>query len=97
VKQTLTADLVSQMTLLKFPELGVSSRDRKPAPGANYLVYGAHRDAPVRFGIRVGKNASVFLVEKKVAGKNMKIPMGLARGRKGAEKPSFGHGAAQGV
>jgi len=30
----------------------------------------------------VGKKASVYLVEKHVAGKNMKIPLGLARGKK---------------
>jgi hypothetical protein len=37
------------------------------APKANYLVYDQHRDAPVGFGIRVGKEASIFLVEKMVA------------------------------
>jgi integrase len=64
-----------------------SGRDpKKWAPPANYLVYDANRDAPVGFAIRVGKKASTFLVEKMVAGKKMKIHVGLARGRKGAEK-----------
>jgi hypothetical protein len=33
----------------------------------------------------VGKKASVYLVEARVAGKNMEIHVGLARGKKGAE------------
>lgn len=64
-----------------------NSAKRNWTPKANYLVYDDHRDAPVGFGIRVGKTASTFLVEKKVAGKKLKIHVGLARGRKGAEKP----------
>jgi integrase len=81
----LTTDTVIKMTLDKFPELGVPYKAWRPAPGLNYLVYDSHRDAPVGFAIRVGKKASVYLVEKHVAGKNMKIPVGLARGKKGDE------------
>lgn len=81
----LTADLVIKMTLDKFPEPGIPHAKWKAAVGANYLVYDSARSAPVGFAIRVGQKASVYLVEKRVAGKNMKIPVGLARGKKGDE------------
>ena len=93
MKLSLTGDLVSKMTLDKCPRLDERSEklvgyDKwKPARGPNYLVYDESRDAPVGFGIRVGKKASVFLVEKLVAGRKLKIHVGLARGRKGAERP----------
>ena len=83
--------------IAEWPRLTKEAQDKEEAaakaakrnwtPKANYLVYDDHRDAPVGFGIRVGKTASTFLVEKKVAGKKLKIHVGLARGRKGAEKP----------
>lgn len=93
MKLNLTGDLISKMTLTKQPKLDEDAKklvpydEWAPAPGANYLVYDASRDAPVGFGVRVGKKASIFLVEKMVAGKKMKIYVGLARGRKGAEQP----------
>ncbi len=87
MKLVLTGDLVAQMTLDKFPQPGVSVRQWKPASGPNYLVYDEHRDAPVGFGLRVVRKASIFIVEKLVAGKKMKIHVGLARGRKGTERP----------
>ncbi len=87
MKLTLTADLVSQMSLEKYPEPDVPYRNWKPVQTPNYVVYDEHRDAPVGFAIRVGKKASVYLVEKLVSGKHMKIGVGLARGRKGSERP----------
>ena len=86
MKLELTTDLVPKMTLEAFPEPGVPARQWKPAAGPNYLVYDTSRKAPTGFAIRVGKKASVYLVEKLVAGKNMKIHVGLARGRKGDEQ-----------
>ncbi len=81
----LSSDLVIKMTLDKYPQQGVPYKDWKPAAGLNYLVYDSHRESPVGFAVRIGKKASVYLVEKHVAGKNMKIPVGLARGKKGDE------------
>ena len=86
MKATLTTDLISKMTLLKEYEPDKKYESWGPCSGPNYLVYDEHRDAPVGFAIRVGKNASVFLVEKLVNKKKMKIHVGLARGRKGGEK-----------
>jgi len=86
MKLELTNDLVTKMTLLKFPQPGVPFKDWEAAEGPNYLVYDTHRSAPTGFAVRVGKKASVFLVEKLVAGKNMKIHVGLARGKKGDEQ-----------
>ena len=81
MKMTLKTDLVGKMTLDRFPQADVPWKDWKPFAGANYLIYDSHRDAPTGFAIRVGKKASVYLVEKLVAGKNMKIHVGLARGK----------------
>lgn len=86
MKLELTTDLVPKMTLDAFPELGLPFKQWKPAVGPNYLVYDTHRKAPTGFAVRVGKKASVYIVEKQVAGKNMKIHVGLARGRKGDEQ-----------
>ena len=86
MKLELTTDLVPKMTLDAFPEPGVPFKSWQPAPGPNYLVYDTSRKAPTGFAVRVGKKASVYLVEKLVAGKNMKIHVGLARGRKGDEQ-----------
>ena len=82
----LTTDLVPKRTLEAFPEPGVPARQWKPAAGPNYLVYDASRKSPTGFAIHVGKKASVYLVEKLVAGKNMKIHVGLARERTGDEQ-----------
>jgi len=54
---------------------------------ANYLVYDTHKDAPPGFAVRVGKKASVYLVDKLVRGRKLKIPVGVAAGRKGSEQP----------
>lgn len=78
-----------ELTKIKQAEEAKRGKAKNPdwTPPANYLIYDAHREAPVGFAMRVGKKASVFLVEKLVAGKKMKIHVGLAKGRKGAEKP----------
>ena len=55
--------------------------------GANYLAYDEHKDAPPGFAIRVGRNAAVYLVEKRVSGRKLKIAVGLAAGKKGDQKP----------
>lgn len=86
MKLELTTDRVPKMTLDALPEPGAPFRQWKPAPSPNYLVCDSHRKAPTGFAIRVGKKASVYLVEKLVAGKNMKIHVGLARGKKGDEQ-----------
>lgn len=57
-----------------------------PFHGVNYLVYDEHKDAPPGFALRVGRTAAVFLVDKRVAGKKLKIPVGLAAGKKGTQK-----------
>ena len=85
MKMTVKTDLVGEMTLDRFPQADVPWKDWTPLAGANYLIYDSHRDAPTGFAIRVGKKASVYLVEKLVAGKHMKIHVGLARGKKGDE------------
>lgn len=86
MKATLTTDLVSKMTLDKAYQPGVPYAAWQACSEPNYLVYDQHRTAPPGFALRVGKNASVFLVEKYVAKKKLKIHVGLARGRKGGEE-----------
>lgn len=85
MKWDLTTDLVAKISLDKYPKPGVAPDKWAPTDKPNYVVYDASRKAPTGFALRVGKNASVFIIEKLVAGKNMKIHVGLARGRKGTE------------
>jgi len=86
MKLELRTELVGQMSLEKVPEKGVPWKDWKATAKPNYLVYDTHRDAPTGFAIRVGTNASVYLVEKMVAGKKLKISVGLAKGKKGSQR-----------
>lgn len=83
----LSTELVGQMSLSKVPEPGVRFAAWKGTDKPNYLVYDRSRKAPPGFAIRVGARSSVYLVEKMVAGKKLKIPVGLAKGKKGAEIP----------
>ena len=92
MKLSLTTEIVFKMSGWTVPQPDSKPLDwdeYDPAfdpPSANYLVYDTHKDAPPGFAVRVGKKASVFLVDKMVKGKKMKIAVGLARGKKGDEK-----------
>lgn len=85
MKLDLTTTLVGQMSMDKVPTPGVPYKDWPACDKANYLIYDSHKAAPPGFAIRVGKRASVWLVERQVKGKNLKIHVGLAKGKKGAE------------
>lgn len=87
MKLTLTQDLVFKMSLDKAPIFGSKPQAFEPVDGPNYLVIDDHRESPPGFAARVGKRSTTYLVDKVVAGKRMKIHVGLARGRKGSEKP----------
>lgn len=87
MKLELTNDLVSQMSLSKVPAPGLPYAAWEKTDKPNYLVYDVSRKAPPGFAVRVGARASVYLVEKMVQGKKLKIPVGLAKGKKGAERP----------
>ena len=43
MKFELLGDLIPKMTLDAFPEPGVPTRNWRPAPGPNYLVFGRRR------------------------------------------------------
>jgi integrase len=86
MKLELTNDLVQKMSLTKVPELGIAFDKWQPTDKPNYLVYDTSRKAPPGFAVRVGARASVYLVEKMVRGKKLKIDVGLAKGKRGAEK-----------
>ena len=86
MKLELTNDLVQKISLLKVPQAAVEYAKWKPTDKPNYLVYDSSRKAPPGFAVRVGARASVYLVEKTVRGKKLKIDVGLARGKRGAEK-----------
>ncbi len=58
-----------------------------PFHGANYLVYDDHKEAPPGFAMRIGRTAAIFLIDKRVAGRKLKIPVGLAAGKKGSQRP----------
>ncbi|HEX7687622.1 MAG TPA: hypothetical protein VF453_07945 [Burkholderiaceae bacterium] len=87
MKLTLTQDLIYKMSLDKAPILGSKPQAFEAVEGPNYLVIDDHRESPPGFAARVGKLSTTYLVDKVVAGKRMKIHVGLARGRKGSEKP----------
>ena len=87
MKLALTQDMVFKMSLERAPVPDSKPMAWKAFDGPNYLAYDDHRDAPPGFAVRVGKKASIYLVDKLVAGKKLKIPVGLAAGKKGDEKP----------
>jgi len=80
MKLELTNELVQKMSLTKVPMLGAPFDDWLPTDKPNYLVYDTSRKAPPGFAVRVGARASVYLVEKMVRGKKLKIDVGLAKG-----------------
>jgi integrase len=89
MKLSLTTEIVFKMSVWTIPKPDMKplewdeyDPDRDP-PSVNYLVYDNHSAAPPGFAVRVGKKASVFLIDKMVKGKKLKIPVGLARGKKG--------------
>lgn len=88
MKLNLTQDIVLTMAINALPVPGARPlKYLNTFEGDNYLVYDEHDKAPPGFCVRVGKKASVFLIEKRVKGKNLKIHVGLARGKKGDERP----------
>src|SRR5665213_982124 len=87
MKLALTDSLVEKMSLDKVPEPGVAPADWKKTDKPNYLVYDSHKLAPPGFAVRVGARASVYLVEKMVKRKKLKIDIGLAWGKRGGEVP----------
>lgn len=87
MKLELTDDLVRMMSLAKAPQPGVESKKWQATEKPNYLVYDTSRSAPPGFAVRVWARASVCVVEKMVRGKKLKIDVGLAWGKRGAEKP----------
>ena len=87
MKLPLSQTIVFKLSLSHAPIPGTNPPTYAAAHGPNYLVYDDHRDAPPGFAVRVGKKASIYLVDKLVARKKLKIPVGLASGKKGNDKP----------
>jgi hypothetical protein len=73
MKLELSNDLVRQMSLTKVPKLGIAFDKWQPTDKPNYLVYDTSRKAPPGFAVRVGARASVYIVEKMVRQKKLKI------------------------
>ena len=87
MRTTLTQALVEKLRWGKPAPAGIDEAfwgDGTSKP--NYLIRDTHRDAPKGFCLRVGKTASVYLMDKSVNETKMKIPIGLAAGKKGAER-----------
>jgi len=87
MKLPLSQTIIFKLSLSRAPIPGTNPLTYAAAHGPNYLVYDDHRDAPPGFAVRVGKKASIYLVDKLVARKKLKIPVGLAAGKKGNDKP----------
>ncbi|MCX7139833.1 MAG: tyrosine-type recombinase/integrase [Proteobacteria bacterium] len=87
MKLTLNQGLVYKLSSKERPVPGSTPLEWESNSEPNYLVFDEHKDAPPGFAVRVGKKAAVYLVDRLVAGKKLKIAVGLATGRKGGEKP----------
>ena len=87
MKLPLSQTIVFKLSLSHAPIPGTNPLTYAAAHGPNYLVYDDHRDAPPGFAVRVGKKASIYLVDKLVARKKLKIPVGLASGKKDMTSP----------
>lgn len=88
MKLALSQDLVFKLSLDHMPYFNEKGEQKwTKCDKANYLVYDDHKAAPPGFALRVGKRASVYLIDKKVGRQKLKIYVGLAYGKKGAERP----------
>lgn len=88
MKMTLTQALVLKLRWAEQPVLTAGGVSWVPNKEANYVLYDDHRNAPGGFSIRVGKKAAVYYVETSVGPKSsVKVRVGLASGKKGAEQP----------
>jgi integrase len=85
MKLALTDAIVQKLSLDNAPVQGKSAVEWKKTEKPNYLVYDSHRSSPPGFAVRVGARASVYLVEKMVRGKKLKIDVGLAWGKRGGD------------
>ena len=54
--------------------------------GRNYVVHHDYKDVPPGFTLKTGGTPAVFLFDNRVAGRKLKIPVGLTAGKKGTEK-----------
>lgn len=87
MRTTLTQALVDKLRWGRPAPAGISEEfwgDGTTQP--NYLIRDLHRDAPSGFCLRVNKKNAVYLMDKTVNNKNLKIPVGLASGKKGSEQ-----------
>lgn len=88
MKLALTDTIVQSLSLDNAPMWDEEEKVVwKTTDKANYLVYDTHRKAPPGFAVRVGARGSIYLVEKMIKKKKMKIDVCLAWGKRGAEKP----------
>jgi integrase len=85
MKLALTDALVEKMSLDNAPVFVEDNVKWEKTDKPNYLVYDAHKLAPPGFAVRVGALATIYLVEKMVKGKKLKIDVGLAWGKRGGE------------
>lgn len=89
MKLALTDALVQKLSLDNVPKwVKVEGEDVlkwEKTDKPNYLVYDTHKLAPPGFAVRVGARATVYLVEKMVRGKKLKIDVGLAWGKRGGD------------
>lgn len=79
----LTATMVKeQLSFARIPVVGTTGKIVKFAPNANqkrYVVFDAHRDAPVGFGVAVNRTNMSYILQRRVGARVMKATIGNCR------------------
>lgn len=79
----LTATMVKeQLSFARIPVIGPTGKIVKFAPNAEqkrYVVFDAHRDAPVGFGVAVNRTNMSYILQRRVGARVMKATIGNCR------------------
>ncbi|MDH5824192.1 tyrosine-type recombinase/integrase [Luteimonas sp. RD2P54] len=79
----LTATMVKeQLSIARIPVIGATGKIVKFAPNAEqkrYVVFDAHRDAPVGFGVAVNRTSMSYILQRRVGARVMKATIGNCR------------------
>lgn len=82
-KVSLTATMVKeQLSFLRIPVVNASGKIVKFAPNADlkrYVVFDAHRDAPVGFGVAVNRTNMSYILQRRVGARVLKATIGNCR------------------
>lgn len=82
-KLALTASIIKeQLSFARIPVIGASGKIVKFAPNSEekrYVVFDAHREAPVGFGVAVNRTNMCYILQRRVGDRVMKATIGNCR------------------